>query len=156
MSANTVWTRPAEVRLAVEICEGASVESLWAVEHVLTPSTSSSRSPFKADGGLDGLNDVVLCDPVVWSAHAAACSTTLRLGTGIVILPQRHPAYVAGGPPRPAACPSRRLTTSPAPAPGCSACRTVPPRPAELGSGRVRRGALRHVCEIVVASTMSA
>ena len=95
MFANTVWTRPDEVREAVDVCEAAGVESLWAVEHVLTPATPRSEYPYTADGSIDGLGDVVLTDPVVWLAHVSGCSATLRLGTGIVILPQRQPAYVA-------------------------------------------------------------
>jgi probable F420-dependent oxidoreductase len=34
-------------------------------------------------------------DPIVALAYAAAISRRVRLATGIVILPQRHPAYVA-------------------------------------------------------------
>ncbi|MGH1504632.1 MAG: TIGR03619 family F420-dependent LLM class oxidoreductase [Acidimicrobiales bacterium] len=95
MFASTAWTTPDDVRAAIEICEAAGVESVWAVEHVLTPSELRSEYPYTDDGDLPGLGDVVLCDPVVWLTYAAALSTTLRLGTGIMILPQRHPAYVA-------------------------------------------------------------
>jgi probable F420-dependent oxidoreductase len=95
MFASTVWTRPDEIAEAVAICEGLGVESVWAVEHVLTPRHLRTAYPYTDDGELAGLNDAVLCDPVVWLTYAAAVSTTLRLGTGIMILPQRHPAYVA-------------------------------------------------------------
>jgi probable F420-dependent oxidoreductase len=34
-------------------------------------------------------------DPLLWLTYAAAVTKTIRLATGIVILPQRHPLYVA-------------------------------------------------------------
>ena len=95
MFASTAWTTPDEIRRAIDLCEAAGVESVWAVEHVLTPAELRSQYPYTDDGDLPGLGEVVLCDPVVWLTYAAAISTTLRLGTAIMILPQRHPAYVA-------------------------------------------------------------
>ena len=95
MFANTAWNAPADIVEAVGICERRGVESVWAVEHVLTPARPSSAYPYSESGELTGLNEAVLCDPVVWLTFVAAVSTRLRLGTGIMILPQRHPAYVA-------------------------------------------------------------
>ena len=34
-------------------------------------------------------------DPFVWLAYAAAVTERIRLATGVLILPQRHPLYVA-------------------------------------------------------------
>jgi len=34
-------------------------------------------------------------DPLLWLAYVAAATTKIRLATGILILPQRHPIYVA-------------------------------------------------------------
>jgi probable F420-dependent oxidoreductase len=36
-----------------------------------------------------------LPDPLAWLAYAAAVTKTIKLATGILILPQRHPLYVA-------------------------------------------------------------
>jgi alkanesulfonate monooxygenase SsuD/methylene tetrahydromethanopterin reductase-like flavin-dependent oxidoreductase (luciferase family) len=37
----------------------------------------------------------IISDPLVALGFAAALSRSLRLATGIIILPQRHPFYVA-------------------------------------------------------------
>lgn len=95
MFASSAWNLPNQIAEAVTLCEGFGVESVWAVEHVMTPLRPTSAYPYSETGELRGLNDAVLCDPVVWLTYAAALSSTLRLGTGIMILPQRHPAYVA-------------------------------------------------------------
>lgn len=95
MFASTIWNTPDDIRNAVEVCEESGVESVWAVEHVLTPMQLKSPYPYNETGEMPGLKDVVLCDPMVWLSFVAAISTRLRLATGILILPQRHPAYVA-------------------------------------------------------------
>ena len=77
------------------VAEEVGLDSVWAVEHVLTPKVITSPYPYTSDGKLADMEQAVLCDPVVWLSFMAAVSTTLRLGTGIMILPQRHPAYVA-------------------------------------------------------------
>jgi probable F420-dependent oxidoreductase len=95
MFASTMYSTPDDCRAAVAISEEVGIESMWAVEHVLTPVQLDTAYPYSDDGQVAGLNDAMLCDPVVWLSFMAAISTTLRLATGIMILPQRHPAYVA-------------------------------------------------------------
>jgi len=95
MFCSTMFTTGEDCRRLVELAESNGIESVWAVEHVLTPAKVSTRYPYTDSGALGGLNEATLCDPVVWLSFMAGISTTLRLGTGILILPQRHPAYVA-------------------------------------------------------------
>jgi probable F420-dependent oxidoreductase len=91
--ASAAYTGAAECEQMVEIAEGAGLESVWAVEHVLTPAALKSSYPYTADGDID--LSANFCDPVVWLSYIAGLSKTLCLGTGVMILPQRHPAYVA-------------------------------------------------------------
>lgn len=95
MFASMTYTTADACREAALVAEEVGLESVWSVEHVLTPRTLRSPYPYTEDGRLDDLHQAVLCDPVVWLAFMAGVSTRLRLGTGIMILPQRHPAYVA-------------------------------------------------------------
>ncbi len=95
MFASSMYTTAEDCAAVVEVAEEVGLESLWAVEHVFVPETITSPYPYTADGQLAGVADAVLCDPVVWLAFVAGISRTLRLATGIMILPQRHPAYVA-------------------------------------------------------------
>lgn len=83
---------------ALDICRGAEAagfESLWAGEHVILPSAIESTYPYTADGRIPAQNDTPIPDPLIWLAFAAAAAPTLRLGTCILILPQRNPLVLA-------------------------------------------------------------
>jgi probable F420-dependent oxidoreductase len=67
--------------------EAAGFESLWAGEHVVLPDPQVPPSPMAP-------RDPAL-DPVLALTWAAACTSTIRLATGIVILPQRNPVVLA-------------------------------------------------------------
>jgi probable F420-dependent oxidoreductase len=70
-------------------------ESLWTVEHVVVPVGYGSQYPYSKDGRMPGGEKAPIPDPIVPLAYAAAITRRVRLATGILILPQRHPAYVA-------------------------------------------------------------
>lgn len=92
---NTVYTTGDECKAAIAIAERAGVESLWAIDHVLVPARRDGRANGDADRSGGELANVPICDPVAWLAYAAAMSTNIKLATGILIAPQRHPAVVA-------------------------------------------------------------
>ena len=62
-------------------------ESLWTGEHVILPDPQAPPSPVASD--------FPMLDPAVALAFVAAHTTTIRLGTGIIILPQRNPVVLA-------------------------------------------------------------
>jgi probable F420-dependent oxidoreductase len=70
-------------RLAEELGYG----SWWAGEHVVLPSPRTRSAPMEP-------TDPVL-DPLVHLAYVAAVTERMRLGTGVVILPQRNPVVLA-------------------------------------------------------------
>jgi probable F420-dependent oxidoreductase len=71
-------------------------DSLWTVEHVVVPSGYESPYPYSRSGKMaGGAEDFDLPDPLVWLAYIAGVTETLRLATGIVILPQRNPVILA-------------------------------------------------------------
>jgi len=79
--------RPEAVVDTVRAAEAAGFESVWAGEHVVLPDPQVPPSPMAPqDPALDSLL------ALTW---AAAHSSTLRLATGIVILPQRNPVVLA-------------------------------------------------------------
>src|SRR5215475_7124228 len=75
--------------------ERVGVESIWAIEHVVIPVGYQSTYPYDPSGKIPAPPQVPMPDPLVALAYAAAVTKTLRLATGILILPQRHPLYVA-------------------------------------------------------------
>ena len=82
----------------VEICQRAEAlgfESVWGGEHVIMPDTIDSRYPYTEDGKIPAEPDTPIPDPLIWLAYAAAAAPTLRLGTCILIVPQRNPLVLA-------------------------------------------------------------
>lgn len=67
--------------------EDVGADSLWVGEHVVLPDPQAPPSPVPP--GLPML------DPVVALTYAAAHTKTIRLATGIIILPQRNPLVLA-------------------------------------------------------------
>jgi probable F420-dependent oxidoreductase len=92
--ANVLGTPEAAVHLA-RTAEAAGIESLWTVEHVVVPVGYRSRYPYSPSGRMPGNEDSPIPDPLLWLAFVAAATERIRLATGILILPQRHPFYVA-------------------------------------------------------------
>src|SRR6059036_749556 len=75
--------------------EAAGIESLWTIEHVVIPVGYQSRYPYDPSGRIPAPDNMPMPDPLLPLAYAAAVTKTIRLATGILILPQRHPLYVA-------------------------------------------------------------
>jgi len=65
--------------------EAAGLESLWGGEHVVLPDPQAPPSPMAPQ-------DRIL-DPIIALTYCAAVTTRVRLGTGIIILPQRNPRW---------------------------------------------------------------
>jgi probable F420-dependent oxidoreductase len=80
-------SRPGAVVQAARAAEAAGFDSVWAGEHLVLPDPQVPPSPMAPqDPALDSLL------ALTW---AAAHTTTIRLATGIVILPQRNPVVLA-------------------------------------------------------------
>ena len=75
--------------------EDAGFESVWTVEHVVVPKDYASPYPYAPGGKMPGGDDFDIPDPLIWLTWVGAHTTTLKLGTGILILPQRNPVVLA-------------------------------------------------------------
>lgn len=75
--------------------ENCGFESLWTVEHVVIPQGHASPYPYSKDGKIPGGEDVAIPDPLLPLGFVAAITKTIKLATGVMILPQRNPLYVA-------------------------------------------------------------
>ncbi len=86
---------PAAVELA-QAAEAAGFDSIWTVEHVVIPHGYQSRYPYAPSGRMgSGLEDYPIPDPLIWLAYIASATQTIKLGTAILILPQRNPVVTA-------------------------------------------------------------
>ena len=96
MFANTgPFIQPEGLTLLAQTAEEVGVESLWTVEHVVVPMGYESTYPYSKDGKMPGSEEAPIPDPLVWLTYAAAVTKKIKLATGIIILPQRHPFYLA-------------------------------------------------------------
>ncbi|HXG21441.1 MAG TPA: LLM class F420-dependent oxidoreductase [Methylomirabilota bacterium] len=82
-----VCTHPDVAARVAQAAEAAGFESLWTGEHVVLPDPQAPPSP------LPPLYP--LLDPAVALAFIAAHTKKVKLGTGIIILPQRNPLVLA-------------------------------------------------------------
>ena len=89
------FSLPEMVTHLATTAERVGVESIWTVEHVVIPVGYESAYPYDPSGKMPAPDQMPIPDPFVWLAYAAAVTKKIRLATGIVILPQRHPLYVA-------------------------------------------------------------
>jgi alkanesulfonate monooxygenase SsuD/methylene tetrahydromethanopterin reductase-like flavin-dependent oxidoreductase (luciferase family) len=80
-------SRPDALVQAARAAEQAGFDSVWAGEHLVVPDPQVPPSPMAPQ-------DPVL-DSLLALTWAAAHTATIRLATGIVILPQRNPVLLA-------------------------------------------------------------
>jgi probable F420-dependent oxidoreductase len=78
-----------------EAAEERGFHSIWAPEHVVLFDDYDSQYPYATDGRIPAGGEHGMLDP--WNALAfiAARTSTIRLGTGICLVPQRNPVYTA-------------------------------------------------------------
>jgi probable F420-dependent oxidoreductase len=78
---------PEVARRVATLAEETGFESVWTGEHVVLPDPQVPPSP--------AAPETPFLDPAVSLAFVAAQTTRIRLGTGIIILPQRNPLVLA-------------------------------------------------------------
>ena len=78
---------PKTAAAVAKAAEQAGFESLWTGEHVIVPDPQVPPSPVAPD--------YPMLDPTVSLSFIAANTSKIRLGTGIIILPQRNPVVLA-------------------------------------------------------------
>ena len=74
--------------------EELGFESFWCAEHPFIPVHSKSRFPGSADGVIPESYRHFI-DPFVALARASGVTRRIKLGTGIVLVPERHPLVLA-------------------------------------------------------------
>ena len=93
--ASSIGTDPASALEITRVAEAVGFESVWGGEHVVMPTTITSPYPYTPDGKIPASPETYIPDPLIWLAYVAAAAPTLRLGTCILILPQRNPLVLA-------------------------------------------------------------
>jgi probable F420-dependent oxidoreductase len=83
-----------DVAFIARTAEALGFESLWCAEHPIMPVQTTSRFPGAADGVIpESYSHFV--DPFVALARASGVTTTMKLGTGIALVPEHNPLSLA-------------------------------------------------------------
>jgi probable F420-dependent oxidoreductase len=97
-----LWLPTASPMTTFELLEAVAKESedrgigtLWVGEHVVLFDQYQSAYPYADDGRIPAPPGSGLLEPMVTLSYLAACTRTVRLGTAMLLLPQRNPVYVA-------------------------------------------------------------
>ena len=87
---------PAFLDTLGRLAEEAGFASLWVGEHTVLFDHYNSRYPLTEDGKIPGsAEENVELEPFTALAYLAGKTSTIRLGTGVCVLPQRNPVYTA-------------------------------------------------------------
>lgn len=78
-----------------QLVERLGFESLWAIDHAVMHAEYDSRYPYKTTGRTPLPADSNMPDPLIMMSFIAGVTERIRLGTSMLILPQRHPIILA-------------------------------------------------------------
>ncbi len=92
--ANPLCT-PEHVATVGRAADERGFSSLWVAEHVVLFEEYASRYPYLESGRFPAAPDRGLTEPFATIGFLAAVTTNIRLGTGVLLVPQRNPVYTA-------------------------------------------------------------
>lgn len=75
--------------------EERGIGTIWIGEHVVLFDDYRSRYPYAADGRIPAPPGTGLLEPLATLSFLAAHTRSVRLGTAMLLLPQRNPVYTA-------------------------------------------------------------
>ena len=84
-----------EIIQLAQMAESLGYESVWTFEHVIVPVDYQSKYPYDDSGKMGAAPETNFVDPLLTLAAIAASTKTIRLGTGVNILSQVNPLYLA-------------------------------------------------------------
>jgi probable F420-dependent oxidoreductase len=86
--------QPLDTAVVAQKAEALGFDSLWLGEHPVLPVHSTAPAPGTSGGSIPDFYSR-LVDPFVALARASAVTTTLKLGTGVTLVPERNPLLLA-------------------------------------------------------------
>jgi probable F420-dependent oxidoreductase len=86
---------PAFVAAAARAAEARGFHSLWVGEHVVLFDRYAKNYPYAETGEFPASGEAGIAEPFTTLAWLAGQTSTIRLGTGVILVPQRNPLYTA-------------------------------------------------------------
>ena len=87
--------RPGVIVKTAEAAERCGVSTLWAAEHVVLFDRQDSKYPYAESGEFPLPGGADWLDPFITLTFAAAVTRTIRLATGICLVPEHNPVVLA-------------------------------------------------------------
>lgn len=87
--------RRAVIDAVAVTAQACGFTTLWSGEHVVMVDRTTSRYPYSADGRIAVPTAADWLDPLIGLSFAAAATSTIRVATGILLLPEHNPIVVA-------------------------------------------------------------
>jgi probable F420-dependent oxidoreductase len=85
---------PEWVRTVATTAERLGFSTIWAPEHVVLLDQYASKYPYST-GKFPWPTDIPIADPLTTLAYTAACTSKIRLATGICLVPEHNPLVLA-------------------------------------------------------------
>lgn len=86
--------RDSALKLAA-FAEELGFESLWTTEHIVVPAGYETSYPYARSGRMPEGEDAPMPESLTWLAFVAAATSTIKLATGVLVVPQRNPLVLA-------------------------------------------------------------
>jgi probable F420-dependent oxidoreductase len=86
---------PAFVAAAARAAEARGFHSLWVGEHVVLFDRYAKNYPYAESGEFPASGEAGIAEPFTTLAWLAGQTSTIRLGTWVILVPQRTPLYTA-------------------------------------------------------------
>ena len=85
----------ANIRTTAQNAEALGFDSVWTGDHIVIPTNIVSRYPYTATGSFPMNPKEPLLEPLTVLSFVAACTTKIRLGTAVLVLPHRNAVVTA-------------------------------------------------------------
>lgn len=75
--------------------EGLGFAAVWMGDHIAIPRQSAAKYPYSQDGSIGFPRETPFYDTLAVLTAIAACTSRIDIGTGVIVLPYRHPLDLA-------------------------------------------------------------
>jgi probable F420-dependent oxidoreductase len=86
---------PAAIRLVAEQAEASGIDSVWAADHIVLPTSTTSPYPYSEGGEFLIPPGLPFMDQFTTLSYVAGFTSRVTLGTAVTLLPIRHPLHTA-------------------------------------------------------------
>lgn len=86
---------PSAIKIVAEQAESAGLDSVWAADHIVLPTGTSSYYPYDTEGQFLIASQLPFLDQFSALSYVAGITSRIKLGTAVTLVPLRHPLALA-------------------------------------------------------------